>query len=69
MFKHSRRGPFAALFVIITLHTSGYIKYVVWWMTEDSVFVFVGPLARSASVCNVFISYKLHCENDTQQQS
>ncbi len=29
MLKHLRRGPFAALFVIITLHTSGHIKYAV----------------------------------------
>ena len=49
MLKHSRRRPSAALFVISTLHGSGNIKYVVWWMTEDSKF-FVGLLTRSASV-------------------
>ena len=29
MLKHPRRGLFAALFVIITLHASGHIKYAV----------------------------------------
>jgi hypothetical protein len=65
MLKHPRRGLFAALFVIITLHASGHIKYAVWWMTRDSVLVFCWAAGEECERLQCFHKFQVTlCESN-----